>query len=165
MSLEHYFLTFKKEGGREGGRGGREGSRNDWCFRPRISTVRPIWARWDEFYYESCPWWKIDSSTCWPAVQCATIELQKKEAEEEWQQRNEEKERERKVCGKVIWLNTRSYLLAHYEQRHCIIRLLTLFEQHDSKIRTAGTHDHQHPHHTHKRGRGDHRRGHYQLKW
>ena len=27
---------------------------------------------WDEFYYESCPWRKIDRSTCWPAVQRAT---------------------------------------------------------------------------------------------
>ena len=27
---------------------------------------------WDEFWHESCPWCRIDRSTCWPAVQRAT---------------------------------------------------------------------------------------------
>ena len=50
---------------------------NDWCFRPRFYTVRLYWAgdnlgEWDESCYESCPWCRIDHSTCWPVVQRAT---------------------------------------------------------------------------------------------
>ena len=41
------------------------------------ALLRPYWAEdnlgeWDEFYYESCPRRRIDSSTCWPAVHRAT---------------------------------------------------------------------------------------------
>ena len=44
---------------------------------PRLFTVRIYWAEdnlgeWDEFCYESCPWRRIDHSTCWPVVQRAT---------------------------------------------------------------------------------------------
>ena len=50
---------------------------NDWCFSPRFCTVRLNWAgdnlgEWHEFCYEPCPWYRIDRSTCWPAVQRAT---------------------------------------------------------------------------------------------
>ena len=51
---------------------------NEWCFRPRFCTVRIYWAgdvgEWD-IIYESCPWRRIDRSTCRPAVQRATIVL------------------------------------------------------------------------------------------
>ena len=41
------------------------------------ALLRLYWAgenldEWDEFCYESCPWRRIDHSTCWPAVQRAT---------------------------------------------------------------------------------------------
>ena len=47
---------------------------DEWCFRPWFCTVRLYWVqynlgKWDEFYYESCPWHRITHSTCWPAVQ------------------------------------------------------------------------------------------------
>ena len=50
---------------------------NDWCFRPWFCSVRLCWARdnldeWDEFWYESCNWRRIDRSTYWPVVQRAT---------------------------------------------------------------------------------------------
>ena len=48
---------------------------NEWCLRPRLCTVRLNWAGdklGDELCYKSCPWRRIDLSTCWPAVQCAT---------------------------------------------------------------------------------------------
>ena len=50
---------------------------NDWCFRPRLCTCKailgrgqPALMRW--IYNESCPWRRIDRSTCCPAVQHAT---------------------------------------------------------------------------------------------
>ena len=48
-----------------------------WCFRPRFCTVRLYWAwdnlgYWNLICYESCPWCRIDRSTCWSAVQHAT---------------------------------------------------------------------------------------------
>ena len=51
---------------------------NEWCFRPQFCTARLYWVgdnlgEWDKFCYESCPWRRIDHSTCWPAVQRATI--------------------------------------------------------------------------------------------
>ena len=48
---------------------------NEWCFRPWFCTVRlrDNLGEWDEFCYESCLWCRIDRSTCWPVVQCATI--------------------------------------------------------------------------------------------
>ena len=54
-----------------------QGNGNQWCFRPWLCTVRLSWARdylgkWDEFCYESCPWCRIDRSTCWFAVQSTT---------------------------------------------------------------------------------------------
>ena len=50
---------------------------NEWCSMQRIWTVWLYWAgknlgKWDEFCFESCPWYRIDLSTCWPAVQRAT---------------------------------------------------------------------------------------------
>ena len=41
------------------------------------ALLRLYWAgdnlgKWDEFCHESCPWHRIDRSTCWPAVLCAT---------------------------------------------------------------------------------------------
>ena len=50
---------------------------NDWCFRPRFCIVRlySAWENlgvWVEFCYESCPWCRIDRSTCWPAVRCTS---------------------------------------------------------------------------------------------
>ena len=32
-------------------------------------------GKWDEFWYESCPWCRIGSSSCCPAFQCAIIVL------------------------------------------------------------------------------------------
>ena len=32
-------------------------------------------GEWDECCYETCPWCRIDHSTCWPAVHHATTEL------------------------------------------------------------------------------------------
>ena len=47
---------------------------NEWCFRPRSCAVRLHWAGDNEiiFCYESCPWCRIDRSTCWPSAQSAT---------------------------------------------------------------------------------------------
>ena len=41
------------------------------------ALLKLYWAgdnqgEWDDFCYESCPWSRIDRSTCWSAVQCAT---------------------------------------------------------------------------------------------
>ena len=38
-----------------------------------LGRGQPGLMRW--IYYESCPWCRIDRSTCWPAVQCATTVL------------------------------------------------------------------------------------------
>ena len=43
------------------------------------ALLRLYWARdnlgeWDEFCYESCPWPRINRSTCWPAVQHCTTD-------------------------------------------------------------------------------------------
>ena len=50
---------------------------NELCFRPRFCTVKLYWAgekigEWDEFCYESFPWYRIDRLTCWPTVQRIT---------------------------------------------------------------------------------------------
>ena len=44
------------------------------CFRPQFCTVRPYWAgenlsQWDEFCYESCPWYRIRPAR----YHCATV--------------------------------------------------------------------------------------------
>ena len=49
----------------------------DGCFKPRCCTVRLYWAKdnlgyRDEFWYESCPRFRMDHLTCWPAVQRTT---------------------------------------------------------------------------------------------
>ena len=51
--------------------------KNEWYFRPRLCTARLNWAgdilgEWDEVCYESCPWRRIDRSSCCKAVQRAT---------------------------------------------------------------------------------------------
>ena len=50
---------------------------NEWYFRVLFCILRLYKAvnnlgQWDEFYYESCNWCRINCSTCWPAVQQAT---------------------------------------------------------------------------------------------
>ena len=54
--------------------------KNEWCFRPQSCPIRLNWAgdnlgKWDEFWYESCPWYRIDRLTSWPALQRTTTVL------------------------------------------------------------------------------------------
>ena len=51
-------------------------TKNDCFFLGHDSPLlRLYWAgdkEWDGFYYEPCPWRRIDRSSCWLAVQRAT---------------------------------------------------------------------------------------------